>query len=184
MRRWILIAIIALATVLLTAAWVRQDAPRPAIAQTIGILPRTPFDSRFCGWFVRDTPIGAIPTGGVRCDWSRRPTGTRSAELDQLFYHVLSRNVKYAERSWEPASRARWKQDVDSVRAALEARGGISTCERRARQTPTELLEFWRFPDFEVMLFTGRAAAAPGHSQGDDTWALFLRAEPGHHRMC
>ena len=178
MRRWILIIVVAMAVVLLTAGYIRRDAPRPDIAQTVGVLPRTPFKSKYCGWFMRDISFGTIPTGGVRCTWYRPSSAARRAERDQLFYHVISRHVKYADRSWEPTSRARWQQDVDSVRNALKARGGVRVCEQWQRRSQTEIREFWRFSGFDVMLLAGSDTLSLARLHGEPSWAVFLHADP------
>lgn len=178
MRRWMLAIVMAITVAVLTVGYVRRDAPRPVIAQTIGVLPRTPFSSRYCAWFVRDTRFGAIPTGGVRCTWYRPSSAARAVERDQLFYHVISRHVEYADRSWEPASGNRWQQDVDSVRTALKARGGIQVCEQATRRSDSDVKEFWRFPDFDVMLLGGGDTVSTAQLHGTHGWAIFLHADP------
>jgi hypothetical protein len=51
------------------------------------------------------------------------------------------------------------------------------------RRTPDEIREFWRFPGFEIQLFTG-VDAMPAATSGirAPRWFLFLRGEPG--RAC
>lgn len=184
MRRWIPIAIVLLVAGLALTAFVRQDAPRSTIVQTIGVLPRTPFDEKSCGWFVRETPLGALPNGGIRCDWNRPPSASRQLEHDQIFYHVVSRDVKYAERSWEPTNRTRWLKDLDSVRVALGKRGGVPSCQQWVVRSDTTVREFWLFPEFQVMLFAGELAPSPQLPQRGGSWAVLLRVQRGQHPLC
>ncbi len=163
-------------------AYARQAAPRSALGDAVGVRRSRPF-SRFCGWFVRDTRLGTWPTGKVVCAWYRPVSPHRVAELDQLSYHVVTRRVSRAERSWEPLSDAAWRRDVDSVRAALRAQGGVSSCGVWTRREPNEIREFWRFPEFEMQLFTGSdTTPLPIPSIRTPRWFLFLHGAPG--RMC
>jgi hypothetical protein len=132
---------------------------------------------------VHDTRLATWPTGRVVCAWYRPVSAVRSAELDQLSYNVLTRRVSHAERSWEPLSDAAWRRDVDSVRAALRAQGGVPSCGVWTRRTPDQIREFWRFSGFEIQLFAG-VASTPAAIPRIRTprWFLFLRGEPG--RAC
>jgi hypothetical protein len=170
--------------VLASVAYARQDAPRPALARTVGVLRPIPFSHKFCAWYVRDTRLGAVPTGEVRCTWYRTPSAARRSERDELYYHVASRNLQYAERSWEPVNREAWLRDLDSVRTALKQEGGVLSCEQRSRHTPREVLEYWGFPEFEVMLFSGELEQPPALPTLGTRWSLFLRGVPDRHRRC
>ena len=173
---------IVLAAALATTAYARQPAPRSALGDAVGVRRGRPF-SRFCGWFVRDARLGTWPTGRVVCAWYRPVSSDRVAELDELSYHVVTRRVSRAARSWEPLSDAAWRRHVDSVRAALRAQGGVPSCGVRTRRSPSEAREYWRFPGFEIQLFTGGdtwPAPTPGIPR--PRWFLFLHGEPG--RLC
>ena len=179
MRRWLVTLGLVLIAALAASAYVRQPAPRSALGDAVGIRRSRPFD-RFCGWFVRDTRLGTYPTGEAVCAWYRPAGAERRAELDQLKYHVLTRRVRHAARSWEPLSEQAWRRDLDSVRTALRAQGGAPSCARRSRRTDAEVREYWRFPAFEVALFTGRdTLPVPGAGAVGPRWFLFLRGVPG-----
>ena len=183
MRSWFTGLGIAAAVAILTAAYVRQPTPRSLLGDTVGIRRSAPF-ARFCGWFVRDTPLGAWPTGTAICAWYRPATPDRQAELDQLRYHVLTRRVSGAQRSWEPLSHEAWRRDVDSVRTALRAHGGVPSCLQHTRNTP-DVREYWRFPHFEIALFTG-VPTMPSRSPEDvgQGRLLLLRGAPGRLPEC
>lgn len=178
MRRSLTVLGIVLAAALASTAYVRQPAPRSALGDAVGVRRGRPF-SRFCGWFVRDTRLGTWPTGQAVCAWYRPASPGRKAELDQLSYNVLTRRVSRAERSWEPLSDAAWRRDVDSVRTALRAQGGVPSCGVWTRRAPSEIREFWRFPGFEVQLFTGiDTMPAPIPGIRAPRWFLYLRGVP------
>jgi hypothetical protein len=181
-RRWLTVLGIVLAAALAATAYARQPAPRSALGDAVGVRRGRPF-SRFCGWFVRDTRLGTWPTGRVVCAWYRPVSPDRVAELDELSYHVVTRRVSRAARSWEPLSDAAWRRDVDSVRAALRAQGGVPSCGVWTRRSTSEVREYWRFPEFEIQLFTGggmMTARTPGTREA--RWSVFLRGEP--RRLC
>jgi hypothetical protein len=95
----------------------------------------------------------------------------------------VTRRVSRAARSWEPLSDAAWRRDVDSVRAALRAQGGVPSCGVWTRRSTSEVREYWRFPEFEIQLFTGggmMTARTPGTREA--RWSVFLRGEP--RRLC
>ena len=162
-----------IAAALATAAYVRQPAPRSDLGDAVGVRRSRPFSH--CGWFVRDTRVGTWPTGLAVCAWYRPVGPSRVAELDQLSYNVLTRHVSSAERSWEPLSDAAWRRDVDSVRAALRAHGGVPSCAVSTHRKRDEIQEFWRFPAFEILLFTGSdTASLPIAGIRAPRWFLFL----------
>lgn len=177
--------IIALGAILITAVgaitYMRQAAPRSTLGDAVGVRRDRPFDG-YCGWFVRDAGVVTYPTGEAVCAWYRPDTPGRRAELDQLKYHAVTRRVHRSERSWEPLSEQAWRRDVDSIRAGLREQGGVLAC---ALRTPSEVREYWRFPGFDISLFTGVVATA---SSGDLTvpprWFLFLRGAPDQLRAC
>jgi hypothetical protein len=181
-RRLLTVLGIVLAAALATTAYARQPAPRSALGDAVGVRRSRPF-SRFCGWFVRDTRLGTWPTGRVVCAWYRPVSPDRVAELDELSYHVVTRRVSDAARSWEPLSDAAWRRDVDSVRAALRAQGGVPSCGVQTRRSPSEAREYWRFPEFEIQLFTG-TMSAPTPGIRTPRWFLFLRGESGRQPGC
>jgi len=168
---------------LMATVYVRQPAPRSALGDAVGVRRSRPFRG-FCGWFVRDTRLGTWPTGRAVCAWYRPTTPDRVAELDQLSYHVVTRRVSGAERSWTPLSEAAWRRDVDSVRSALRAQGGVPSCGVRTHSTPNEIREFWRFPGFEILLFTGRASSVSVSGTRAPQWFLFLDGMPGRWHGC
>ena len=155
MRRSLTCLSVVLVAALGMTAYVRQPAPRSAIGDVVGVRRSRPVSNHTCGWFVRDTRVGTWPTGTAVCAWYRPTTPSRVAELDQLSYNVLTRRVSRAERSWEALSAAAWRRDLDSVRGALRAQGGVVLCHPVTRRTATEIREFWRFPGFELLLITG-----------------------------
>src|SRR3990170_912154 len=138
MRRWLVVLILILMATLGSAAHVRQPAPRSALSDAVGVRRSRPFD-RFCCWFVRDTRLGTFPTGEAVCAWYRPVHDERRTELDQLKYHVLTRRVRHAARSWEPLTEQGWRRDIDSVRTALRAQGGIPSCARQTKRTDDEV---------------------------------------------
>lgn len=179
MGRWLvafgLILIIALGAL----SYVRQPAPRSALGDVVGVRRNRPFN-HFCGWFVRDTRFGTYATGEAVCAWYRPDSPERRAELDQLKYHVLTRRVRHAVRSWEPLSEEAWQRDVDSVRTALRAQGGVHSCVEQTRHAPAAVLEYWRFSNFHVLLFSSRdTLPTPGFAPDGPRWFLFLRGAPG-----
>jgi hypothetical protein len=184
MRRWLTAITTILAVGVTTTAYVRQPAPRSALGDAVGVRRSRPFD-RFCGWFVRDARLGTWPTGKVVCAWYRPVTTDRVAELDQLSYHALTRRVSLAERSWAPLSDAAWRRDVDSVRTALRAQGGVPSCSVWTYRTPNVIREYWRFPEFEIKLFTGADTnGTPISAIRTPRWFLFLRGVPGRMSPC
>jgi hypothetical protein len=176
-RRALTVLGIVIAAVLAPTAYVRQPAPRSSLGDAVGVRRSRPF-SRFCGWFVRDTRLGTWPTGTAVCAWYRPDSPDRVSELDELSYHVVTRRVSRAARSWEPLSDAAWQRDVDSVRTALRGQGGTPSCDIWTRREPSEIREFWRFPGFEIQLFTG-VDTMPAPTRGTRTrrWFLFLNGE-------
>lgn len=184
MRRWLIALVLVLVVALGAAAYVRQPAPRSALGDAVGVQRSRPFD-RFCGWFVRDTRLGTFPTGEAVCAWYRPADAERRAELDQLKYHVLTRRVRHAARSWEPLSEQAWRRDLDSIRTALRAQGGTPSCARQSKRTDAEVHEYWRFPAFEVALFTGRDTLPLADAGGAGArWFLFLRSVPSRLPGC
>lgn len=179
MRRSLTVLALVLAVAVATTAYLRQPAPRSALGDAVGVR-RTRTFSPFCRWFVRDTRVGTWPTGAVRCAWYRPVTPSGVAELDQLSYNVLTRRVFRAERSWEPLSDAAWRRDVDSVRAALREQGGVASCVPSILGAATEIREFWRFPGFEILLFTGGdASQSPTNGVRTPRWFLFVHGQTG-----
>ncbi len=177
-RRLAALGIVLLA-ILLTTIYVVQPAPRSALGDTVGVRRSRPFRSPFCGWFVRETRLGTWPTGEAVCAWYRPEVPDRRAELDELDYHVLTRRVYRARRSWEPLSDSAWRRDVDSVRTALRAQGGVPTPGLWSRQTPGGVEECWRFPEFGIELSSGSATLPTGFpGAGQHRWTLFLRGGP------
>ena len=178
MRRWLFALGIVLVAMLVTTAYVRQPAPASALGDAVGVRQSRPF-SRFCGWFVRETRLGTWPTGEAVCAWYRPERPDRRAELDGLDYHVLTRRVYRARRSWEPLSAAAWRRDIDSVRTALRDQGGVPTPALWGRHTPDGVEECWRFADFGVELSSGSATVPAGFpGAGERRWSLFLRGGP------
>jgi hypothetical protein len=183
-QRWLAVAAIATTGVLAMTVYARQPAPRSPLGDAVGVRRSRPFN-RFCGWFGRDTPLGTWPTGRVVCAWSRPGTPNRRTPLDQLSYNVLTRQVSDASRSWEPLSDKSWRWDVDSVRTALRAQGGVLSCGLRSRNTHDDLIEYWKFRDFEIRLFTGGGTE---RSMDRDThvprWFVFLDGRRGRLPEC
>jgi hypothetical protein len=183
-HRWLARAAIAATGVIAMTVYVRQPAPRSPIADAVGVRRSRPFHP-FCGWFVRDTRLGTWPTGRVVCAWLRPGTPDRRPPLDQMSYSVLTRRVSYAARSWEPLSDECWRRDVDSVRTALRAQGGVPSCEIWSRRSRDDSKEYWRFRNFEISLLTGRGT---GLSMDGDTrvprWFLILEGRPGRMPGC
>lgn len=181
MRRWIIAGGIVLVTTVGATIHVRQAAPRSALGDAVGVRRSRPF-GRFCGWFIQDARVVTYPTGAAVCAWGRPDGPERRAELDQLKYHVVTRRVFSAERSWEPLREQAWRRDLDSVRTALREQGGVLSC---ASQTPKEVREYWRFPHFDVSLYSGGVTPpAAGVVTGPPRWFLFLRGAPGRLRVC
>ncbi len=181
MRRWLWALGILATAILIATIYVRQPAPRSALGDAVGVRRSRPFN-RFCGWFVRDTRVGTWPTGEADCAWYRPETPLRRAELDELSYHVLTRRVYSAARSWEPLSDDAWRRDLDSVRTALQNQGGVPTARPWARHTPDGVQECWRFPDFDIELSSGSATMPAGFpGAGERRWSLFLRGGPAPH---
>jgi len=179
-RRSLTILAAALAAVLATTACVGQPAPRSALGDAVGVRRTRPFSKESCGLFVRETRAGTWPTGAVRCAWYRPATPSRVTELDQLSYNVLTRRVFRAERSWVTLSEAVWRRDVDSVRAALRAQGGVASCIPSALGPATVMRESWRFPGFEILLITGvDALQAPTNGMRSPRWSSFLHGKTG-----
>jgi len=182
-RRWLAVLGIGAVAALAGSFYGRQPAPRSALGDAVGVRRSRPFRG-FCGWFVRDTRFGTWPTGRAVCAWYRPPSPDRVAELDQLSYNVVTRRVSRAERSWTPLSEAAWNRDIDSVRSALRAQGGVPSCGPRTHRTPTEIREFWRFPGFEILLFTGRASGVSVSGTRTPQWFLFLHGLPDRWHGC
>ena len=158
----------------------RQSAPASTVGHVVGIRDNRPF-SGFCKWHVRSTVVGDLPSGKVVCA-SYRPTEVhRRAELDQLAYHALSRDVYHADRSWEPLNEQSWRSDVDSIRNALKKQGGIRLCSREGRTAARRVEEVWRFPDFDLDLSAGSIPAGEG---GRRRWYLFLFGKEDLHVRC
>lgn len=186
MRGWLRISGLfagALVAMLIALPW---PAPASTLGDVVGVRGSRPF-REFCRWKARPTALGALPTGEVVCAWYRPERQLRRAELDQLSYHALSRRIDRAERSWEPLSEQRWRSDVDSIRVAFEKQGGIRLCRRVSRiGTGLSEEEVWRFPEFDVELFTGLAAGsdrANGTADGP-RWYLFLAGERDLQYLC
>lgn len=157
-------------------------APQDAPAEAVGIRGRVPVDERFCGYVVRRAPIGEWPTGEALCVWSRRESARRRADRDELKFHLLSRRVRHAHRSWEPLSEAAFRSDRDSVRAALLARGGTPV---RCWWMNTEVLtgsedrfhmeEYWSFPGYGMAVYSAWGTRElPGHP-AEQRYYLHLR---------
>ena len=184
MQRWLARAAIVAAGILTMTVYARQPAPRSPLGDAVGVRRSRPFN-RFCGWFVRDTRVGTWPTGRVVCAWARASSPNRRTPLDQLSYNVLTRRVSHASRSWEPLSDESWRRDLDSIRTALRAQGGVPSCEIRSRRTYDDLIEYWRFPNFEIRLFTGGGTES---SRDRDThvprWFVFLDGHRGRLFEC
>lgn len=136
MRRWLFVIGTIAAAILITTVYVLQPTPKSALGEAVGVRQGLPFRSPFCGWLVRETRLGTWRTGKVVCAWYRPETPHRRAALDELSYHVLTRRVYSADRSWEPLSYAAWQRDVDSVRLALRIQGGVPTPGLWSRPTP------------------------------------------------
>ena len=184
MRRWLIALVLVLAVALGAAGYVHQPAPRSALGDAVGVRRSRPFNDS-CGWFVRDTRLATFPTGKAVCAWYRPPSAERVAELDQLEYHILTRRVSHAARKWEPLSEQAWRRDLDSVRTALRAQGGALSCARRSERTDAEIREYWRFPAFEILLFSGRDTLPFGDSgHAAPRWFLFLRDVRRHSPEC
>jgi hypothetical protein len=183
-QRWLARAAIVTTGLLAMTVYAWQPAPRSPMGDAVGVRRSRPFN-RFCGWFVRDTRLGTWPTGRVVCAWSRPASPNRRTPLDQLSYNVLTRRVSRASRSWEPLSDESWRRDLDSVRTALRTQGGVPSCGMRSRRTHDDLIEYWRFRNFEIRLFTGGGTES---SMDRDThvprWFLFLDGRPGRLPEC
>ena len=170
---------IVLVALVITASYVLQPAPRSALDDAVGVRRSRPFRSPFCGWFVRETRLGTWPSGEAVCAWYRAETTHRKADLDELSYHVLTRRVDRAARSWEPMSEAAWKRDVDSVRMALRNHGGVPTPGLWAIHKPGGVEECWRFPAFGIELSAGSGTTPAGFpGEGEKRWGISLRGGP------
>lgn len=184
MRRWILVGSVAALVSLAVTMYIRQDAPRSELVRAVGVVPRTPFGSRYCRSYVHHLAVGFVYTGYVRCAWARRLTPGRDGELDEIDYHIVSRRPRFVGRQLYAASRDRWVQDLDSVRAALKSRGGIRSCMRLTRHSADHLREFWRFPAFEISIVS-RDSYPPLESPGQrPSWHIFLDGRPGRWPGC
>lgn len=182
MRRWLVGLALGIAVAAVTTGFVRQKAPSSPVSDMIGIRSPRPFN-RYCGWFVRDTRLGTWPTGEAVCAWYRRDARERRPELDQLKYDVLTRRVRHAGRSWEPLSDTTWRRESDSVRSVFRARGGLPL-RVGALTPPDEIRECWRFPTFEVYLYTGRATFPSSLGPAGSRWFLFLHGAPERMPTC
>ena len=156
-RGWIAGAVVAVAALAaaLIASNHERTAPRSVLGDVVGVRRSRPAGPPFCSWFVRDTRYGTLPTGTLHCAWGRPGTARRRVELDRLAYHVLTRRVRSAERTWASIDSATWTSDIDSMRVELARQGGSRVCAQRTMVTPTGVREYWRFPGFQVILRAG-----------------------------
>jgi hypothetical protein len=182
-----LIAAIAGAAVVIAGAacMPRMTAPASALTDALGIRRGLPVDRRFCGEVVRSTPLGELPTGDAVCAWYRPESPTRRADLRELKFHLISRRVAHAQRSWETLDTASWRHELDSVRTALRGSGGtLEACRSWSANGADEVREQWRFPAFQVLLFSGRRTA-PDSSPGQPGRAYtLLIASRAHEHWC
>ena len=158
-------------------------APKDAFGEAVGIRGRVPVDERFCRYVVRPTPVGEWPNGEALCVWYRPESAQRRADRDELKFHLVSRRVRHAHRSWEPLNQAAFRSERDSVRAALLARGGTPV---RCWWIDTEILtgsedhshteEYWGFPGYGVAVYSswGTTRELPGHP-AEQRYYLHLR---------
>ena len=155
------------------------------LGDVVGVRRSRPAGPPFCSWFVRDTRYGTLPTGTVNCAWGRPGTARHRGELDQLSYHVLTRRVRRAERSWASIDSATWRSDIDSMRVELARHGGSRVCAQRTVVTPTGVREYWRFPGFEVILRSGvvDSEGAPNLPRGR-YWHVNIWGERDSKRWC
>lgn len=186
MRGWLRIPVLSAGALVALLIALHRPAPASILGDVVGVRGSRPF-SGFCRWQGRSTGLGAVPTGGVVCAWYRPERQLRRAELDQLSYQALSRRIHRAERSWEPLSEHVWRRDVDSIRVALRKQGGTRLCRRESRLSRgLREEEVWRFPEFDVELFTGRGVGSdPANAKADGLgWYLFLRGERDMGYLC
>lgn len=178
MRRYLVLAGAVGILLIAGAAYVRwTPAPKGILGEVVGITRRVPVDGRFCGYVVRPTPVGEWPNGEAVCVWYRHESARRTAERDELKFHLFSRNVRHAQRSWEPLSEAAFRADLDSVHAALQRRGGTRVpCVGTLSPSTTER-EYWRFPGFGVSVSSGGSVAPRCTTcQPEQRWSVFLWA--------
>ena len=183
MQRWIVGVAIGVAATYGATLYARQPAPQSALGDAVGVGSPRPF-SRFCSWFVRDTPFGTWPTGSVACTWYRKVGPERRPEHDDLNYDVATRRVSQAGHSWEPLSHFAWRRAVDSVRTRLRALGGVAACAAHSWHRDDEIREFWRFQQFDIQLFTGRDASQLPREQRRPRWFVFINGEPSGRIPC
>jgi len=177
---------IAGGVVIYTVAWSRRVPTSPMFA-TIGLPGPRADAGRRCGHMYTRPAWHSLPTREIACIGPLRPPphsyvgGRPEATVD-----AYNRRVTHAGRSWAIGDSASWDRVRDSVRIALERRGGAPwTCGRTNRHHLDHIraIVYWRFPGYMVRL--SAYSYIPGTPEARRaTWLLQLDAYPGAAPEC